>query len=84
MIRAILKLFKWAVILLVLLIIGLALPVGYTELACIRKPADNTNVATLPTEHHRDEARTLLTYPEWHIVHAYDDYAPGDQHRRSA
>jgi hypothetical protein len=23
----------------------------------------------------RPEGRTLMTYPEWHIVHAYEDYA---------
>ena len=38
----------------------------------------------LPPTAHRPEARTLLTYPEWHIVHAYDDYAEviaeGDPH----
>jgi hypothetical protein len=29
----------------------------------------------LPPEHRRPESNTLLTYPEWHIVHAYADYA---------
>jgi hypothetical protein len=29
----------------------------------------------LPPEHRRPESNTLLTYPEWHIVHAYEDYA---------
>ena len=72
------------VLLLVLLIGGLLLPVGYVEMACIRAPVDTEYAAQLPEEHHRAESRTLLTYPEWHIVHAYDDYAKviaeGDPH----
>jgi hypothetical protein len=60
---------------LLLLVIGLLAPVGYIELAC--RPVDGASdyLAILPPEHHRAEGRTLLTYPEWHIVHAYDDYA---------
>jgi hypothetical protein len=70
--------------LLLVCIIGLLAPVGYIELAC--RPDGNTSdyAAILPPEHHRPEGRTLLTYPEWHIVHAYDDYArvisTGDPH----
>lgn len=81
------RLFKWffrLVLLLALLVGGLLLPVGYVEMACIRKPVDASYAALLPEEHHRPESRTLLTYPEWHIVHAYDDYAKviseGDPH----
>ena len=81
------RLFKWLfrlVLLVVLLVGGLLLPVGYVEMACIRKPVDASYAALLPEEHHRPESRTLLTYPEWHIVHAYDDYAKviseGDPH----
>lgn len=80
-------LFKWLfrlVLVLALLIGALLVPVGYVETACIRKPLDTSNAALLPPEHHRPESRTLLTYPEWHIVHAYDDYArviaQGDPH----
>ena len=71
-------------IVLLLLVGGLLAPVGYVELAC--RPAAETSsyAALLPPEHHRPEGRTLLTYPEWHIVHAYDDYAEvirdGDPH----
>ncbi|MGX9354010.1 hypothetical protein ACS3SW_02260 [Roseobacteraceae bacterium S113] len=70
--------------LLLVCIIGLLAPVGFIELAC--RPNGNTSdyTAILPLEHHRPEGRTLLTYPEWHIVHAYDDYArvisTGDPH----
>ena len=80
-------LLKWLsrlVLLLVLLIGALLVPVGYVELACIREPLESEHAAILPEEHHRPESRTLLTYPEWHIVHAYDDYArvieTGDPH----
>ena len=68
-------LLKRAVGLLLLLIIGLLAPTAYIELAC--RPADDTSqyAAILPPDQHRPEGRTLLTYPEWHIVHAYDDYA---------
>ena len=81
------RLFKWIFrlgLLSVLLAGGLLLPVGYVEMACIRKPVEADYVALLPEAHHRPESRTLLTYPEWHIVHAYDDYAKviadGDPH----
>lgn len=66
---------KRLVLLAILLIVLLLLPIGYNELACIPKTKDNDYAALLPPEHHRPESRTLLTYPEWHIVHAYDDYA---------
>ncbi|MGJ8546934.1 MAG: hypothetical protein ACSHWZ_15930 [Sulfitobacter sp.] len=75
---------KRAALLLVLLIGGLLLPVGYVELACQRPTAENTYNSLLAPIHHRAESRSYLTYPEWHIVHAYDDYAQvirtGDPH----
>lgn len=75
----------WRVLLLVVLLVaGLLAPVGYNELACIPRERPQDYTAILPPEHHRPESRTLLTYPEWHIVHAYDDYAQvisaGDPH----
>ena len=80
-------LFKWVlrlVLVAVLLVIALLLPVGYVEFACNGDREAQSYEAILPPKHHRAEARTLLTYPEWHIVHAYDDYAQvikdGDPH----
>lgn len=76
--------FKRVALLILTLVAVLMLPVGYIELAC--RPSGETEdyVAILPSEHYRAEGRTLLTYPEWHIVHAYDDYAriirDGDPH----
>tara|TARA_R110002094_G_scaffold62935_1_gene73279 strand:- start:656 stop:1711 length:1056 start_codon:yes stop_codon:yes gene_type:complete len=72
-------LFKWllrVVLVIGLLLVPLVLPVAWIEVAC-RGGSHSIDryAAILPPEHHRAEARTLLTYPEWHIVHAYDDYA---------
>ena len=68
----------------VVLTAGLLLPVAYNELVCIPQAKPETYEPILPPEHRRDESRTLMTYPEWHIVHAYDDYAQvisaGDPH----
>jgi hypothetical protein len=70
---------------LVLLLVAILLvPIGYVELACRPSAAKVAYQPILPPEHHRPEGRTVLTYPEWHIVHAYDDYAKvirdGDPH----
>ncbi len=76
------RLFRWGFrwfgrlcLLLTVLVVGLLLPVGWNHLVCVGPVAPDDYAAILPEEHHRDEGRTLLTYPEWHIVHAYDDYA---------
>ena len=78
------RLLKRAVGILLLLVIGLLAPIGYIELACRPEGGGPEYAAILPPDQHRPEGRTLLTYPEWHIVHAYDDYAKvistGDPH----
>lgn len=75
---------KRALLAALLLVLLLLSPVAYVELACKGEPVASDYDALLPPEHHRPEARTILTYPEWHIVHAYDDYAKviedGDPH----
>lgn len=78
------RLLKRLALALCLVVVGLLAPIGYVELAC-RPTGDTVHYASfLESEHHRPEGRTLLTYPEWHIVHAYDDYAEtirtGDPH----
>lgn len=81
-------LWRWSKRLLLTLgvvVIALAAPPIYVEVACkgedVTRPAEPPLIAA---EWHRAESRTLLTYPEWHIVHAYDDYAAviatGDPH----
>jgi len=81
-------LFRWlgrAILALILFVILLLLPVGYVELAC-QKPVveDDYQPILTEAEWQRPESRTLMTYPEWHIVHAYDDFAKviatGDPH----
>ena len=60
-------------VVLLIVVIGLAAPVVYTETMC---QGDATPAPAEPlSSETRPEIRTLLTYPEWHIVHAYDDYA---------
>ncbi len=71
-------LWRWTrrLILLVLVaVLGLLAPVAWVETMCRGQGAPAAYAAILPAAEHRPEARTLLTYPEWHIVHAYDDYA---------
>lgn len=69
---------------LVLLNVILLVPVAYNEMACRGQSVATNYKPQLSSDHHRLEARTFLTYPEWHIVHAYDDYAKviqiGDPH----
>ena len=80
-------LFRWlfrGLIALVLLVLALLAPVAWNQMNCVGPVMPDSYAAILPEEHHRDEGRTLMTYPEWHIVHAYDDYArvirEGDPH----
>ncbi|NNE79864.1 MAG: hypothetical protein HKN18_06275 [Silicimonas sp.] len=76
---------KWLAVSVVLLVVLLLMPVAYTEVACRGTPVPNSYqpLITDPAWQ-RAESRTLMTYPEWHIVHAYDDYAKviaiGDPH----
>ena len=58
---------------LVLIVAALGAPVAYVETMC---QGSATPTAANPlTKRTRPATNTLLTYPEWHIVHAYDDYA---------
>ncbi len=66
---------KRAVLLILLLVIGLLSPVAYVETMCRSPVVADTYRPILPEADYRPEGRTLLTYPEWHIVHAYADYA---------
>ncbi|MCK0141691.1 hypothetical protein [Aliiroseovarius sp. F20344] len=58
-----------------LMIVGLLLPVGYVETMCRGDAEPKAYTALIAPAHHRPESRTLMTYPEWDIVHAYEDYA---------
>lgn len=76
MIRFLGKIFKWVLILALLTIVGLATPIAYVEFSC-HMPVTNASYRPLITDpgEHRREANTYLTYPEWHIVYAYDGLA---------
>jgi len=68
----------------VILVLLLLAPILYVETLCRGEGPPEAYDPILSTEHHRAETKTLMTYPEWHIVHAYDDYAKviqtGDPH----
>ena len=54
-------------------LVAAAVPVGYIETRCRRGDAPRVPYrAILPPAEWRAEARTWLTYPEWHIVHSAD------------
>lgn len=71
--RVLWRLMRWLIVGALLLALGLAGPVVYVETMC-RGEGSPTPGTPLSGET-RPEIRTLLTYPEWHIVHAYDDFA---------
>ena len=65
---------------LALLALAAAAPIGWVETACHSPRAgDAGGVATaLPIDdpgYRRPRARSYLSYPEWYIVHAYEDFA---------
>lgn len=83
--RRLLKLLKWSVAGIALLAVPLLGPVAYVELACT---SDATGAPYQPLitdpQFQRREANSYLTYPEWHIVYAYEGLAEvlktGDEH----
>lgn len=76
MLRWIWKTVKRILLGILILILLLLAPVGYVEFGCRENAANApyTPIISAP-EFQRNEAATFLTYPEWHIVHAYDNYA---------
>ncbi len=73
--RALFRWIKRLVLLLLILILGLLSPVAYVEVMCRPQGAVVEYDSLVGTDWQRPEGRTLMTYPEWHIVHAYEDYA---------
>ena len=79
------RLVKWAFVSLFLATLLLLSPVAYVELRCRdNAPADTRHPLITEPVFQRREANTYLTYPEWHIVFAYDGLAQvlktGDEH----
>lgn len=69
------RVLKWLGLSLVLFLGLNAAPVAYVELACRGTAAPQSEPTyLLSPDAHRPEARTYLTYPEWHIVYAYEGY----------
>jgi hypothetical protein len=58
----------------------LCVPIGYVELACRGDLTSQPYRSLVDVEHQRREANTYLTYPEWHIVYAYDGLAATLRH----
>jgi hypothetical protein len=67
---------KWSFIASALLLVVLLTPVAYVEVAC-RGDAQPQSYRSIVTDaaFQRREASSYLTYPEWHIVFAYDGLA---------
>ena len=85
MIKGLWRLLKRLLLAVILLLIVFSVPVGYVELFCRSYPdqAAYQPIITTP-EFQRAEANSFLTYPEWHIVYAYDGLGKiletGDEH----
>ena len=75
----------WTLAIVVAAALLLVSPVAYVELVCRgdREPETYEPLIVDPA-FRRPEANTYLTYPEWHIVYAYDGLAhvlkTGDEH----
>jgi hypothetical protein len=82
--RFLVRLVTRLVLLLAVLVLGILSPVAYVETMCRPDGAVVAHKPLVGADWQRAEGRTLLTYPEWHIVHAYADYAEvirtGDPH----
>ena len=86
MFRLIRRIVSWLLVGLVLLAIVLAIPVVYVETACNEPPRDDEyEPIVVDASFDRKEANTYLTYPEWHIVYAYEGMAnvlkDSDEHK---
>jgi hypothetical protein len=79
------RVFKWSLVIVAVATLLLLLPVAYIEVGC-RGQAATQSYQPLITDpaFQRREANSYLTYPEWHIVFAYDGLAQalktGDEH----
>lgn len=69
------RLLKRLILGVILLVLVLLAPVAYIETMCRPQGAPVAHEPLVGADWQRAEGRTLLTYPEWHIVHAYADYA---------
>ncbi|MCZ8183705.1 MAG: hypothetical protein O9322_12105 [Beijerinckiaceae bacterium] len=75
--RRLFRLLRFLGLMTVSLAMAAAAPILYVETQCFGplQPAPAKRDSILTPEHHRALIDTLLTYPEWSIVHAYEDLA---------
>ncbi len=74
--RSFFKALKWCLIGFVVLVVGLLTPIIYNELACQGPDVTSTYKPIITdVKFQRHEANSYLTYPEWHIVYAYEGMA---------
>ncbi|MCZ8374090.1 MAG: hypothetical protein O9342_01830 [Beijerinckiaceae bacterium] len=75
--RRLFRLLRMVGIAFAVLVAAAAVPVLYVETQCFGppEPAVAAREPILPPEHRRALVDTFLTYPEWSIVHAYEDLA---------
>jgi len=85
MLKFIGRLLKRTLFAVIFLVVLLLLPVGYIEVFCQQSATPSTYQAIITNpKQQRVEANSYLTYPEWHIVYAYEELAKvletGDEH----
>lgn len=74
--RRLWRLIKWIAGTIVFLIVALLAPAAYVEVFCrADAQAGSYDPIITQAEFQRAEANSYLTYPEWHIVYAYEDLA---------
>ncbi|MCZ8271589.1 MAG: hypothetical protein O9306_13755 [Beijerinckiaceae bacterium] len=71
------RILKWIGLAMGAALIAATIPIAYVETQCFDSPPRETSSyrPILPPEERRAPADTFLTYPEWSIVHAYEDLA---------
>ncbi|MEP3347106.1 MAG: hypothetical protein ABJN34_06185 [Litoreibacter sp.] len=70
------RLLKWSGLFLLGLVLIIATPIAYVETMCRGTALEQAEAKYITDPAwQRAEARTYLTYPEWHIVYAYEGYA---------
>ena len=80
------RILKWSLAGAIVVTLLLLIPVAYVEFGCRGEAgAEPYQPLLTDTTSQRREANSYLTYPEWHIVYAYDGLAKvlatGDEHR---
>lgn len=86
MLKRIARVGKWLAVSLLVVVLLLLLPVGYIETFCrADSEQDHHSTKIADPDFLRQEANSYLTYPEWHIVYAYEGLAKvlqtGDEHQ---